>query len=117
MKHGDEEERESSQATRTQRPSSPRTSVSSGGWLLTPEGTPLARAGERWISHCFSAKKKKVFKKTIRIIQIFDPSCSGWAPLNGSVGKESACNARDPSLIPGSGRSAGEGIGYPLHYS
>ena len=34
-----------------------------------------------------------------------------------SVGKESACNAGDPSLIPGSGRSAGEGIGYPLHCS
>ena len=31
-----------------------------------------------------------------------------------SVGKESACNAEDPSLIPGSRRSAGEGIGYPL---
>ena len=30
------------------------------------------------------------------------------------VGKESACNAGDPSLIPGSGRSAEEGIGYPL---
>ena len=34
-----------------------------------------------------------------------------------SVGKESACNAGDPSLIPGSGRSTGEGIGYPLQYS
>ena len=34
-----------------------------------------------------------------------------------SVGKESACNARDPGLIPGSGRSLGEGIGYPLQYS
>ena len=33
-----------------------------------------------------------------------------------SVGKESACNAGDPDLIPGSGRSAGEGIGYPLQY-
>ena len=28
-----------------------------------------------------------------------------------------ACNAGDPSLIPGLGRSAGEGIGYPLQYS
>ena len=35
----------------------------------------------------------------------------------GSAGKESACNAGDPSSIPGSGRSAGEGIGYPLQYS
>ena len=34
-----------------------------------------------------------------------------------SAGKESACNAGDPSLIPESGRSAGEGIGYPLQYS
>ena len=34
-----------------------------------------------------------------------------------SVGKESACNAGDPGLIPGSGRSPGEGIGYPLQYS
>ena len=29
----------------------------------------------------------------------------------------STCNAGDPSLIPGSGRSTGEGIGYPLQYS
>ena len=36
---------------------------------------------------------------------------------DSSVGKESACNAEDPGLIPGSGRSAGEGIGYPLEYS
>ena len=35
----------------------------------------------------------------------------------GSAGKESACNAGDPGSIPGSGRSAGEGIGYPLQYS
>ena len=36
---------------------------------------------------------------------------------HSSVGKESACNAGDPGLIPGSGRSAGEGIDYPLQYS
>ena len=36
---------------------------------------------------------------------------------DSSVGKESACNAGDPSLIPGSERSAGEGIGYPFQYS
>ena len=34
-----------------------------------------------------------------------------------SVGKESACNAGDPGSILGSGRSAGERIGYPLQYS
>ena len=37
--------------------------------------------------------------------------------LHSSVGKESPCNAGDPSLIPGLGRSAGEEIGYPLRYS
>ena len=35
---------------------------------------------------------------------------------DSSVGKELTCNAEDPSLIPGSGRSTGEGIGYPLQY-
>ena len=33
------------------------------------------------------------------------------------AGKESACNAGDPHSIAWSGRSSGEGIGYPLQYS
>ena len=37
--------------------------------------------------------------------------------LCGSAGKESACNAGDLGLIPGLGRSPGEGKGYPLQYS
>ena len=36
---------------------------------------------------------------------------------HSSVGKESACNAGDPSLIPGLEKSTGEGIGYPLQCS
>ena len=36
---------------------------------------------------------------------------------DSSVGKESACSAGDPGLIPGLGRPTGEGIGYPLQYS
>ena len=32
-------------------------------------------------------------------------------------GKESACNVGDPDLIPGLGRSPGEGNDYPLQYS
>ena len=36
---------------------------------------------------------------------------------HSSVGKESTCNAGDPGSIPRLGRSAGEGIGYPLQYS
>ena len=37
--------------------------------------------------------------------------------LGGSDGKESACNAGDLGLIPGSGRSPGKGKGYPLQCS
>ena len=36
---------------------------------------------------------------------------------HSSVGKESTCSAGGPGLIPGSGRSTGEGIGYPLQYT
>ena len=36
---------------------------------------------------------------------------------DSSAGKESTWNAGDPSLIPGSGKSTEEGIGYPLQYS
>ena len=35
----------------------------------------------------------------------------------GSAGKESTCNVGDLGLIPGLGRSLGEGKGYPLQYS
>ena len=41
-------------------------------------------------------------------LQLF-PDCS--------VGKESACNVRDLGSTPGSGRSPGEGKGYPIQYS
>ena len=45
------------------------------------------------------------------------PSLGGQGFPGGSDSKESACNAGDLSLIPGSGRSPGEGNGYPLQYS
>ena len=40
-----------------------------------------------------------------------------WGFPGSSAGKESACNAGDPSLIPGSGRSPGEGTGFALQYT
>ena len=46
--------------------------------------------------------------------------CDPTIPLGfpgGSDGKESAYNTEDPGLIPGSGRSPGEGNGNPLWYS
>ena len=46
---------------------------------------------------------------------IFHPDSQGFP--DSSVGKESGYNAGDPGSIPGLGRSAGEGKGYPLRYS
>ena len=43
------------------------------------------------------------------------PSLEGFH--GNSAGKESACKVGDPGSIPGLGRSAGEGIGYPLEFS
>ena len=40
-----------------------------------------------------------------------------WASPGGTAGKESTCNVGDLGLIPGLGRSPGEGKGYPLQYS
>ena len=46
----------------------------------------------------------------------FDLSVYSGKPC-GSDGKESTCSAGDLDLIPGSGRSPGEGHGNPLQYS
>ena len=50
-------------------------------------------------------------------MHIYTRMCVLMSFPGSSAGKESACNAGDPSSIPGSGRSAGERIGYPLQYS
>ena len=47
---------------------------------------------------------------------IIQPSSLGGLPRSSS-GKETNCNAGNPGSIPGSGRSPGEGIGYPLQDS
>ena len=43
-----------------------------------------------------------------------DFSSADWGFPGASDGKESVCNAGDPSLIPGSGRSPGEGNATPV---
>ena len=48
---------------------------------------------------------------------IFPVLLTDWGFPGGSDGKDSACNARDPGSIPGSGRSPGEEKGNPLQYS
>ena len=57
----------------------------------------------------------KVMFLLLNMLSRFFPIYRGF-PGN-SEGKESACNAGDPGSILGSGRSPGEGNGYPLQYS
>ena len=57
----------------------------------------------------------------ISFIWLFDyfclPTPMPWGFPGGSDGKASACNAGDSGLIPGLGRSPGEGNGSPLQHS
>ena len=50
-------------------------------------------------------------------VLFWEPVWSEYGFPGGSAGKEFACDAGDLGLIPGSGRSPGEGNGYPLQYS
>ena len=77
-----------------------------------------------FICLCISGFSPEGHKQLITVVLVCSGcynkiSYSGWLKgfLVSSAGKESACNAGNPSLAPGLGRSAREGIGYPLHYS
>ena len=70
--------------------------VSSGSWWWTGRPGMLQSMGSQRIGHDWATELN-------------------WT--GSSADKESACSAEDPGLIPGSGRSPGEWIGYPLQYS
>ena len=59
----------------------------------------------------FNSRVGKIWRKDRLPTPVF-LGCPG-----GSAGKKSACNVGDLGLIPGLGRSSGEGKGYPLQYS
>ena len=50
-------------------------------------------------------------------VETYSVHCSVWGFPGSSDGKESACSVGDLDSVPGSGRSPGEGYGYPLQYS
>ena len=54
---------------------------------------------------------------TISSLDIYSEMAESCGFPDGSVGKESACNVGDMGLIPGLGRSPGEGNSYLLQYS
>ena len=78
-----------------------------------------------WILHCIM----QIFYCGVRTLWLWhagsavvagrlsrSAACERLALPGGSAGKESACNARHPGSIPGSGRSPGGGSGNPLQY-
>ena len=54
------------------------------------------------------------FTFILQLCEVFCNSVRSSGFPGGSDGKESACNAGDQGLVPGSGRSPGEGNGNPL---
>ena len=72
-------------------------------WHKVGEGNGTKRLG--W--HCYKAKHW----------QSSEVASLWWGFPRISVDKESVCNTGDLGLIPGSGRSPGEGNGSPLQYS
>ena len=96
-----------------------------GSLLVTPSAQRLCKGGSShlydlildnpiypWIQFHTDTppEKNTVYQRGLHIGFVVDFS-------DRSGGKESSCNAGDAVVIPGSGRSAGEGIGYPLQCS
>ena len=65
----------------------------------------------------FQTEEKENFKNTYQIIAFFKHLLKQMGFLGGSVVKKLPANAGDVGVIPGSGRSPGEGNGNPLQYS
>ena len=67
---------------------------------------------------CVVLFKLYIYSLKVYLFIFFQLRYSFWGGFpDSSIGKESACNAGDPGLIPESGRSAGEEIDYPLQCS
>ena len=72
----------------------------------------IAHTQSLWIFSCYS---RCIYIRN-KIIWIFKYSIYTFGFLGSLAGKEYACHAGDPDSIPRSGRSPGEGIGYPLQF-
>ena len=103
--------------------------VNSTSWWWTWRPDMLQFLGSQWIGHHRAnwLTDPVYVYSNIRIInlylcrkQLYWLKYRIYVPFlspDSSVGKESACNVRELGLIPGLGRSPGEGKGFPLLYS
>ena len=90
--------------------------LGSHNYWICSRATPLVLLGS-WITGRRSrdlSASKITWTKSLQSIYLYSVYLSDFP--GGSDDKESACNAGDPSSIPGSGRSPGEGNDNPLHY-
>ena len=96
--------------------------VASPGFCHPPIRNKRALA-DPVLHHPFPQLTFKTFSPSHSRVQVFwalatpTPCLSTPVFPGGLDGKESACNAGESGLIPGSLRSPGEGNGYPLWYS
>ena len=77
----------------------------SPGDLPDPEIKPTSLTSPAWACGFFTTSAT------------WEALCCTVSVPGSSTGKKSACNAGIPGLVPGSGRSPGEGTVSPLHYS
>ena len=82
----------------------------------TVERSSLDQDHHQWESTWFTWLSEKHLLSHTQVLRNKHITCHKEGFLGGSVGKEFACNAGDLILIPGSGRSSGEGNGNPLQY-
>ena len=82
---------------------------------------PFWDLGRRWFCFSHSMWRKAALPPaslpTHLLFSLAFKLDRGCSFRGGSDGKESACNTGDAALIPGPGRSLGEGNSYPLQYS
>ena len=88
-------------------------------WRRKWQPTPVSLPGESqgWGSLVGSRLWGRTESDTTEAAEQRQQQCKSLGFPGGSDGKDSARNAGDPGSIPGSGRSPGEGNGYPLQYS
>ena len=89
---------------------------SPSAWTNRSEEPRAVSLLSRYSHHCVISDK--LIPQCLRVLLY---KFNTWDYCEGSpdssVGEESACNAEDPGSIPGLGRSAREGVVYPIQYS
>ena len=85
--------------------------------LIFSQGTQIIIWGKEWSFQQVVLEQLDILDIHMQKIHVDQQLAYKMGFPGSSAGKEFTCNAGDPGSIPGSGRSPGEGISYPLQYS